>query len=241
MRRRRMLKLFITMRGFSYTYDQLVLSTRAENRIKKTMERIEKKIEELIESKRNGTLPRLPGQTLEESFEIYVMHELATARDEAGKIADQDFTLENAGIVMTRTGARASSLNIGQMAACVGQQSVRGKSIMRGDAGRALPHFTEDDARPTARGFVYNSYQSGLNAIEFFFHAMGGREGLGVTALRTQQSGYMQRRLINALEHVRLEYDSTVRDSSGDIIQFQYGEDGGDPAKSDPGKTAHHS
>src|SRR3990170_241846 len=134
----RMLKLFITMRGFSYTYDQLVLSTRAENKIKKTMERIEKKIEELIVSKQNGTLARLPGQTLEESFEIYVMHELATARDEAGKIADQDFTLENAGIVMTRTGARGSSLNIGQMAACVGQQSVRGKRILRGYAGRAL-------------------------------------------------------------------------------------------------------
>jgi DNA-directed RNA polymerase subunit A' len=232
-----MLKLFISMRGFSYTYDQLVLSPKAENRIKKTMERIQKKIDEHVENFRNGTLQRLPGQTLEESFEIFVMHELATARDEAGKIADDDFTLENAGIVMTRTGARGSSLNIGQMAACVGQQSVRGKRILRGYAGRALPHFQPNDPLPRARGFVYNSYQSGLDAIEFFFHAMGGREGLVDTAVRTQQSGYMQRRLINALEHIRLEYDSTVRDSAGDIIQFKYGEDGVDPAKSDHGKA----
>ena len=237
----RLLKLFITMRGFSYTYDQLVLSPRAEQRIKKTMERIQKKIDEHIENFRNGTLPRLPGQTLEESFEIYVMHELATARDEAGKIADQDFTIENAGIVMTRTGARGSSLNIGQMAACVGQQSVRGKRILRGYAGRALPHFVEGDPSPRARGFVYNSYQSGLDAIEFFFHAMGGREGLVDTAVRTQQSGYMQRRLINALEHIRLEYDGTVRDSAGDIIQFMYGEDGVDPAKSDHGQAVNVS
>jgi DNA-directed RNA polymerase subunit A' len=128
----RMLKLFISIRGFSYTYEQLVLSPKARARMQKKMESMQKKIEELIEDKRNGTLPRLPGQTLDESFEIYVMHELATARDEAGKIADQDFTLENAGIVMTRTGARGSSLNIGQMAACVGQQSVRGKRILRG-------------------------------------------------------------------------------------------------------------
>src|SRR3990170_2228483 len=227
----RMLKLFITMRGFSYTYDQLVLSPKATTRMNRTMERIQKKIDELIESKNKGTLPRLPGQDLDESFEIYVMHELATARDESGKIADQDFTLENAGIVMTRTGARGSSLNIGQMAACVGQQSVRGKRIMRGYTGRALPHFVDGDPSPRARGFVYNSYQSGLDAIEFFFHAMGGREGLVDTAVRTQQSGYMQRRLINALEHIRLEYDSTVRDSAGDIIQFMYGEDGVDPAK----------
>jgi DNA-directed RNA polymerase subunit A' len=237
----RMLKLFITMRGFSYTYDQLVLSPRARNRIAKTMERIQKKIDELIRDFKEGTLPRLPGQTLEESFEIYVMHELATARDEAGKIADQDFTLENAGIVMTRTGARGSSLNIGQMAACVGQQSVRGKRILRGYADRALPHFPEHDPSPRARGFVYNSYQTGLDAIEFFFHAMGGREGLVDTAVRTQQSGYMQRRLINALEHIRLEYDRTVRDSAGDIIQFRYGEDGVDPAKSDHGKAVNVS
>ncbi|TRO53618.1 DNA-directed RNA polymerase subunit A' [Candidatus Bathyarchaeota archaeon] len=233
----RLLKLFITMRGFSYPYDQLVLSSRAESKIKKAMEKIQKKIDDHIDNYRNGTLPRLPGQTLEESFEIYVMHELAQARDEAGKIADQDFTIDNSGIVMTRTGARGSSLNIGQMVACVGQQSVRGKRILRGYVGRALPHFVDGDPRPRARGFVYNSYQTGLDAIEFFFHAMGGREGLVDTAVRTQQSGYMQRRLINALEHIRLEYDGTVRDSAGDIIQFMYGEDGVDPAKSDHGQA----
>ena len=237
----RLLKLFITMRGFSYPYDQLVLSPKAETKIKKTMEKIQKKIDEHIENYRKGTLPRLPGQTLQESFEIYIMHELARARDEAGKIADQDFTIDNSGIVMTRTGARGSSLNIGQMVACVGQQSVRGKRIMRGYVGRALPHFVEGDPRPKARGFVYNSYQTGLDAIEFFFHAMGGREGLVDTAVRTQQSGYMQRRLINALEHIRLEYDGTVRDSAGDIIQFMYGEDGVDPAKSDHGQAVNVS
>ncbi|MGC8896313.1 MAG: DNA-directed RNA polymerase subunit A' [Candidatus Bathyarchaeia archaeon] len=237
----RLLKLFITMRGFTYSYDQLVLSSKAESKINKTMERVQKRVEELIESYRNGTLPRLPGQTLEDSFEIYVMNELAKARDDAGKIADEDFTLENAGIVMTRTGARGSSLNIGQMSACIGQQSVRGKRILRGYVGRALPHFKSGDPSPKARGFVYSSYQTGLDAIEFFFHAMGGREGLVDTAVRTQQSGYMQRRLINALEHIRLEYDGTVRNSAGDIIQFKYGEDGVDPAKSDHGKAVNVS
>ena len=232
-----LLKLFITMRGFTYSYEELVLSPVAEGRINKTMERVQKKVEELVESARVGTLPRLPGQTLEESFEIYVMNELAKARDDAGKIADEDFTLDNAGIVMTRTGARGSSLNIGQMSACVGQQSVRGKRILRGYLGRALPHFKAGDPTPRARGFVYSSYQTGLDSLEFFFHAMGGREGLVDTAVRTQQSGYMQRRLINALEHIRLEYDSTVRNSAGDIIQFKYGEDGVDPAKSDHGKA----
>ncbi len=237
----RMLKLFITMRGFTYSYDELVLSQRAENKIRKTMQKIEQKIEKLIERYHEGTLERLPGQSLQESFEIYVMNELAKARDKSGKIADEDFTIENSGIMMTRTGARGSDLNIGQMSAIVGQQAVRGKRIMRGYVDRALPHFKPGDPSPKARGFVYSSYQKGLDSIEFFFHAMGGREGLVDTAVRTQQSGYMQRRLINALEHLRLEYDGTVRSSAGSIVQFKYGEDGVDPAKSDHGKAVNVS
>ncbi len=237
----RMLNLFITMRGFTYSYDELVLSPSAEKKIRRTMDKVEKRIEELIGKYGKGTLQRLPGQTLEDSFEIYVMNELAKARDQSGKIADGDFTIENSGIVMTRTGSRGSNLNIGQMTACVGQQAVRGKRIMRGYRERALPHFKPRDPKPKARGFVHSSYQTGLDSIEFFFHAMGGREGLVDTAVRTQQSGYMQRRLINALEHLRLEYDGTVRSSTGEIVQFKYGEDGVDPAKSDHGKAVNVS
>src|SRR2546422_327337 len=132
---------------------------------------------------------------------------------------------------------RGFTLNIGQMTACVGQQSIRGQRILRGYRGRAMSFFRPGDAGAAARGFVYNCYRDGLDPIEFFFHAMGGREGLVDTAVRTQQSGYMQRRLINALEHLRVEYDSTVRDSRGNIIQIRYGEDGVDTAKSDHGKA----
>ena len=235
------LKVFISMRGFTYSYDELELSEAAKKKIKRIMGIIEKRVEKLIEDYRDGTLPRLPGQTLNESFEIYVMNELAEARDKSGKVADEDFELGNGGIIMTRTGARGSNLNIGQMAASVGQQSVRGKRIMRGYVNRALSHFKEGDPTPKARGFVYASYQTGLDPIEYFFHAMGGREGLVDTAVRTQQSGYMQRRLINALEQLRVEYDGTVRNSTGDIIQLKYGEDGVDPAKSDHGQAVNVS
>jgi DNA-directed RNA polymerase subunit A' len=236
-----LLKVFVSLRGFTFSYDELELSEAAKKKIKRNMGIIEKRIEKLIDDYRDGTLPRLPGQTLNESFEIYVMNELAEARDKAGKVADEDFELENAGIIMTRTGARGSNLNIGQMAASVGQQAVRGKRIMRGYVNRALSHFKEGDPAPKARGFVYASYQTGLDPIEYFFHAMGGREGLVDTAVRTQQSGYMQRRLINALEQLRVEYDGTVRNSIGDIIQLKYGEDGVDPAKSDHGQAVNVS
>lgn len=232
-----LLTRFITMRGFTYSFDELELSPEIKKEIRKIIRKAEKRVDKIIEDLQNGRLERLPGQTLRDSFEIYVMNQLAEAREKAGELADSDFDMTNSGIIMTRSGARGSTINIGQMSACLGQQSVRGKRIMRGYLERALPHFKIGDSSPKARGFVYSSYRDGLDPIEFFFHAMGGREGLVDTAVRTQQSGYMQRRLINALEHLHVEYDSTVRDSTGSIVQFRYGEDGVDPAKSDHGKA----
>ncbi len=237
----RFLNRFITMRGFTYSFDELELSPATKRKIHQIIRRAENRIESFTKGLQDGTLERLPGQTIIDSFEIYVMNELAEAREKAGEAADSDLDVNNSGIIMTRSGARGSLINIGQMTACLGQQSVRGKRIMRGYLERAMPHFKIGDPSPKARGFVYSSYRDGLDPIEFFFHAMGGREGLVDTAVRTQQSGYMQRRLINALEHLHVEYDGTVRNSIGDIIQFRYGEDGVDPAKSDHGKAVNVS
>ena len=45
---------------------------------------------------------------------------------------------------------------------------------------------------PAAKGFVANSFYSGLTPTEFFFHTMAGREGLVDTAVKTAETGYMQ-------------------------------------------------
>ncbi|OYT52782.1 DNA-directed RNA polymerase subunit A'/A'' [Candidatus Bathyarchaeota archaeon ex4484_135] len=233
----RLLNVFGTMKGFTYGYDELKLPDEVVEKIREVLRNAEEKVNELIEQYRAGTLKPLPGMTLEESLENYIMDVLSKAREEAGKIADEYFIMDNAGTIMTRTGARGSKLNIGQMSANVGQQSVRGRRITRGYTNRTLPHFKPGDVSPKARGFVYSCFRDGLDPIEFFFHAMGGRDGLVDTAVRTQQSGYMQRRLIHALEHLKVEYDGTVRTPTGCIVQFRYGEDGVDPAKSDHGKA----
>jgi DNA-directed RNA polymerase subunit A' len=100
-----------------------------------------------------------------------------------------------------------------------------------------LPHFKRNDLGAGAKGFVAASYKKGLTPTEYFFHSMGGREGLVDTAVRTSRSGYMQRRLINALEDLKVESDGTVRNTAGTIIQFRYGEDGVDPSRSIRGKA----
>lgn len=115
------------------------------------------------------------------------------------------------------------------MAVCVGQQVINGKRIPNGFEDRSLPTVPRYSKEPLAKGFVENSFYSGLTPSEFFFHTMAGREGLVDTAVKTAETGYMQRRLVKCLEDVVVQYDKTVRNSVNEIIQFRFGEDGLDP------------
>lgn len=124
----------------------------------------------------------------------------------------------------------------------MGQQNVEGKRIPFGFRHRTLPHFIKDDYGPESKGFVENSYLAGLTPNEFYFHAMGGREGLIDTAVKTSETGlsifrycrhaallgYIQRRLIKAMEGLMAQYDGTVRNSNRQLLQLCYGEDGMD-------------
>ncbi|KAK1755281.1 RNA polymerase II largest subunit [Echria macrotheca] len=174
----------------------------------------------------NNELEALPGMNVRETFESKVSKALNTARDLAGTTTEKSLKDINNAVVMARSGSKGTTINISQMTALVGQQSVEGKRIPFGFKYRTLPHFTKDDYSPEARGFVENSYLRGLTPSEFFFHAMAGREGLIDTAVKTAETGYIQRRLVKALEDSEARYDGTVRNSLGDILQFIYGEDG---------------
>ena len=132
---------------------------------------------------------------------------------------------------MVKSGSKGKETNVAQMIACVGQQNVDGKRITYGFTDRTLPHFTKYDDGPEARGFVKNSFITGLSPQEVFFHAMGGREGLIDTAVKTSETGYIQRRLVKAMEDSKIHYDNTVRTAIGSIIQYIYGEDGMDGCK----------
>lgn len=219
--------------GLSFGIGDEDIPEEANIQINEALSFAESEVHKLILAYNNEELEPLPGRTLDETIEMRIMQELGKARDKAGKIADLHMGLENPAAMMARSGARGSILNITQMAACVGQQAVRGARITRGYRNRTLSHFGFGDLGADAHGFVKSSYKSGLNALEYFFHAIGGREGLVDTAVRTSQSGYLQRRLVNALQDLEVQRDYTVRDTRGVIIQFLYGEDGIDATKSD--------
>jgi DNA-directed RNA polymerase subunit A' len=233
----KLLVRLITDRGFSMGLNDVTLPRAASQRIKRILSDADAKVNQLIETYQRGELDPNPGQTLLETLEQRIMATLAEARDSAGAVAGEHLGLENTAVIMAQTGARGSRLNLSQMAAVVGQQAVRGERISRGYVGRTLPHFERGNLGARARGFVTSSYKSGLDPIEYWFHAAGGREGLVDTAVRTSTSGYMQRRLMTALQDLKVETDGTVRTAPGRIVQFRFGDDGVDPSKSDHGRS----
>jgi len=187
------------------------------------------KVNEYIADHEEGKLDRLPGRTAEDTLESMILKELSVIRDHAGKKCLTELKPNNAALVMAICGSKGSLINVSQMVACVGQQAIRGGRVPDGFVDRSLPHFADKDKSPLAKGFVENSFYSGLTATEFFFHTMAGREGLLDTAVKTAETGYMQRRLVKALEDLVSHYDGSVRNSRGEVIQFVYGDDALDP------------
>ena len=160
---------------------------------------------------------------------------LNEVRTEIGKVVKANFPIDGNVNKMITPGAAGSMLNITQIACCVGQQSLWNKRIGFGYTDRTLSFFKKGDLNPEARGFIKSSYFEGLKPHEFFFGAMTGRDSLMDTALRTPKSGYLYRRLANALQDIRVEYDGTVRDARKSVVQFKYGEDNVDVSRSDNG------
>ncbi|MHC1573410.1 MAG: DNA-directed RNA polymerase subunit A' [Candidatus Syntropharchaeales archaeon] len=227
----------ITRLGFSFGIDDEDIPPSAQKQIQASIIATEEQVAQLVDAYDNNELEPLPGRSVEETLELRIMQELGRVRDAAGAIAGEYLGMDNTAVAMALSGARGSMMNLTQMAGCVGQQSVRGARITRGYEGRTLSHFERGDLGAAAHGFVKSSYKKGLSPTEFFFHAIGGREGLVDTAVRTSQSGYFQRRLINALQDIEVKYDGTVRETRGMIVQFEYGEDGVDPSRGDYGKS----
>ncbi|XP_059158515.1 DNA-directed RNA polymerase III subunit RPC1-like [Physella acuta] len=221
---------FLSHHGFSIGIGDV---TPGEGLIKKKQDLLDKgysTCDGYIRDLEEGRLQPQPGCSEDETLEAKILKELSVIRDHAGEVCLTELHKTNSPLNMAICGSKGSFINISQMIACVGQQAISGKRVPNGFEDRALPHFPRFSKDPAARGFVSNSFYTGLTPTEFFFHTMAGREGLVDTAVKTAETGYMQRRLVKSLEDLCLQYDSTVRTSVGEVVQFVYGEDSLDPA-----------
>ena len=154
------------LKGLSTGIDDEDVPENARKEISKALSEVRIQVGELVEQYRQGKLEQMPGRSVEETLEVVVRRELGKARDTAGDIAGRYLGLENPAVILAKSGARGSMLNLTQMAGAVGQQSVRGERLLRGYYDRTLPHFARGDLGADARGFVSSNYKQGLSPTE---------------------------------------------------------------------------
>ncbi|CAF1186930.1 unnamed protein product [Rotaria sp. Silwood1] len=217
---------WLLIEGHSIGIGDTIADENTYRNIQESIQQSKQEVQEVIQLSHHDQLVSERSNSLRQTFENMVNRHLNDAHKRTGSSAQNSLSNFNQLKAMVVSGAKGSLINISQIIACVGQQNVEGKRIPFGFKHRTLPHFIKDDYGPEAKGFVENSYLKGLNPTEFFFHAMAGREGLIDTAVKTAETGYIQRRLIKAMESVMVKYDGTVRNQKEQLIQFIYGEDG---------------
>ena len=217
--------------SFSVGISDLIANKKTQDSILQIIAEKKREVHSVIDKVHLGIFENNTSSTNMTEFETKVNNILNKATDLSGKEGRKSLSKENRFLMIVNSGSKGSLVNISQMISCLGQQNVDGKRIPYGFDNRTLPHYCKFDDSPAARGFIENSYISGLTAPELFFHAMGGRIGLIDTACKTSSTGYIQRRLIKGLEDGVVGYDMTVRNNKGRIIQFAYGDDGFDSTK----------
>ena len=217
--------------GYSVGISDLIANKTTSDAIVEKITQKKQDVVDLLHQTQLGVFTNKTGKSNHEQLESEVNGILNEAAAESGKIGRKNLEQENRFVIMVNAGSKGSDLNISQMISCLGQQNVDGKRIPYGFDDRTLPHFKKYDDSPGARGFVENSFIGGLTPEELFFHAMGGRVGLIDTAVKTSQTGYIQRRLIKGMEDFKIEYDMTVRNHQNKIVQFSYGGDSFDTVR----------
>ncbi|AGO12592.1 AaceriAER252Cp [[Ashbya] aceris (nom. inval.)] len=228
----RMAKLcarYLGNRGFSIGISDVTPGVKLKATKEEMVEIAYAKCDELIDLYKRGKLETQPGCNEEQTLEAKIGGLLSKVREEVGDVCIRELDNLNAPLIMATCGSKGSNLNVSQMVAVVGQQIISGNRVPDGFQDRSLPHFPKNSKTPQSKGFVRNSFFSGLSPPEFLFHAISGREGLVDTAVKTAETGYMSRRLMKSLEDLSCQYDNTVRTSSNGIVQFTYGGDGLDP------------
>ena len=215
--------------GFSTGPSDLIADAKTYASIENELRDGKKKVADILSDVHAGRFVNTQGRTAGEELEMRIVASLSEINSNIGTSSLDNLPKTNRVLQMSNKGAGSkgsAEMNITQMIALLGQQNVDGKRIQYTMNNRTLPHFTKFDDAPESRGFVERSFIAGIRPTEFFFHAMGGREGLIDTAVKTSDTGYIQRKLVKLMEDIHVEQDSTVRDINGSIVQFSYGEDG---------------
>ncbi len=208
--------------------DYYTIEPLAQGR-KRIVEETGAKAAALVEQYKSGKISPLPGYTARETLGVELMAELNEARAKARSLIAKYLDMSNNALFIAQLAGRGSISNLVQTSMFLGQQAVRGKRVSRGYSGRVLPYLKPGSTSPAAMGFVRSCFFDGLKPVEFYMHAMGARDSMMSKSLVTAVSGYLHRRLINALQDMYTDETLAVRDARGTVVQSIYGGDGIDP------------
>ena len=125
-------------------------------------------------------------------------------------------------------GSKGKLENFRNIATAVGQLEINGERMKENFGRRTLPYFTRYDSDPRSRGYIPDSYMSGIGPAEFMFHAQENRYQLINKALSTSITGMYNRMAVKSLEsHIIDNMRKVVKGNR--VIQLLYGADGVDP------------
>ena len=171
--------------SYSVGISDLIADPVTQGKINTVIEQQKSEVRDLMDKLHLGVFENNSSRSNQQHFESMINNVLNKATDESGKIGRSSLSSNNRFKIIVDSGSKGTAINISHMISCVGQQNVEGKRIPYGLDGRTLPHFRKYDDGPSARGFIDNSYMSGLTPSELFFLAMGGRIGLIDTAVKS--------------------------------------------------------
>ena len=222
----RLSNLWLEWQGFSIGLSDCVVSRDTQEKIDSTVKACVEHINQVSDMANKINIPF-------EKQEREVSKILGRMLDITGGIIQNQLGDDNALNAMVKAGSKGNPINISQIMGCVGQQSIEGHRILNetNPLDRTLPCFDHGCNSVESHGFVRSSYVKGLNSSEMFFHNQSGREGIVDTSVKTADTGYLQRRIMKALETITVEYDGTVRDSHKNLIELRYGGDNCDAAQ----------
>ncbi len=230
------LSIFICQKNaYTLSMSDFDIPSSAKKKLADLLEKTYQESDDILTDYKKGKIVALPGKNVTETMEALMLKSLNGARNKSGKIIEENTPKDTNLMFMVNAGAGGKLLHLTQIAGFLGQRALHGKRIPMGYENRTLPHFKKEDLSPDANGFIKTGFMQGMNPIEFFFDSIVGRDSKMDTHMRTPKSGYMQRRLINALQDLKVNYDRTVRDSGQNIIQFCFGGDNVDVSRSDHG------
>ncbi len=214
--------------GFSVGTADLIANIETQRFVDGKLADARRAVADILTDVHSGTFKNTSGMSDGEDLEDKISSALKTVAADINMEVVKSLPADNSMIQMVNSGSKGGPQNVTQMVALLGQQLIEGRRVQYTLQDRTLPHFARYDDGAEAHGFVQNSFVSGLMPAEFFFHAQAGREGLIDTAVKTSDTGYIQRRLMKTMEDQHLEYDGSVRNVLGSVIQYVYGEDGVD-------------